>query len=107
MKKNNPTYVKIVAAVLAGLMVLSVITTVITILVNVQLRLKQKSRGRVTVPCSFFYFVWEDRTLRSYLLCKNVLLVYTVKYEYNFCTNENNKFKTDVKREYYREKRHI
>ena len=36
MKKvnNNPTYVKIVAAVLAGLMILSVLTTVITILVN-------------------------------------------------------------------------
>ena len=36
MKKstNNPTYVKVVAAVLAGLMVFSVITTVITILVN-------------------------------------------------------------------------
>ena len=34
-KNNNPTYVKIVAAVLAGLMVLSVITAVITILVHV------------------------------------------------------------------------
>ncbi len=35
MKANNtPTYVKVVAAVLAGLMVLSVLTTVITILVN-------------------------------------------------------------------------
>ena len=35
MKTNNtPTYVKVVAAVLAGLMVLSVLTTVITILIN-------------------------------------------------------------------------
>ena len=34
MKNNNPTYVKIVAAVLAGLMVISVLTTVITVLVS-------------------------------------------------------------------------
>ena len=32
--KNNPTYIKIVAAGLAGLMVFSVLTTAIAILVN-------------------------------------------------------------------------
>lgn len=34
-KNNNPTYVKIVAAVLAGLMVLSAVSAVITILIHI------------------------------------------------------------------------